>query len=59
MKRDDYYNRPKEDSYKIFFWAIIGMALIIIAMVIFSCSKITCPTYHDVGINKTHISKKL
>jgi hypothetical protein len=33
MKRD-YYNRPKEDSYKTFFWAMIGLIVIIIISII-------------------------
>jgi len=30
MKKEDYYDRPKEYSYKTFFWATIGIIIIII-----------------------------
>jgi ubiquinone/menaquinone biosynthesis C-methylase UbiE len=39
MEKNDYYNRPKKDSYKTFFWSTIGIILIIMILIILNGCK--------------------
>jgi len=36
MKSEDYYNRDKSYSYKVVFWSMIGIMLVILIMKLFS-----------------------